>query len=520
MSEAYEIIKKDFTQTKKDLLFQPELLTQLEDNEKREIESLIINEAKLGNISSFKYLPYLDYRLISEELTKEAINKFPNSVKAEICSYLYPITKLYTYVDTLTSIAYHDPEVFHTLIKMYKVMEEGRVKEETGKTIFHIQKTNGFIYKELYEKELLSEGINLEPEKKPIQPISEDKKELYKSIKNFRDILLQQVIEKGIKERSNINNSLYGFIVGDALGVPVEFLKREELHKKPVTEMRAFGSHMVPKGTWSDDTSMTLATMDSMTRKKTIDYNDIMFSFKSWVIDKNYTATGSVFDIGNTTREAIRQYSMGTPLKDCGEKDFYSNGNGSLMRMLPIAFYLTTLDIEEDKKVEIVNTTSSLTHDHEISKMGCYIYTKYIEALLKGISKEEAYKYICSINYSKYYSQETIKVYERILNGNLKELPINQVYSTGYIVYTLEAVLWSILNNDNYRETLIRAVNLGSDTDTIGAITGSLAGILYGYSNIPKEWLSVIPKKDYLNGLITDFNATFMNIEPNNKKVL
>ena len=136
----------------------------------------------------------------------------------------------------------------------------------------------------------------------------------------------------------SIKNGIIGFVVGDVLGVPVEFMAREELRKNPVVNLREYGTHNQPLGSWSDDTSMTLATMDSIIHKEEIDTTDIGNRFLYWYRKNEYTPLGKVFDIGRTTIQALVKYELKLDeVKNCGEDDEYSNGNGSLMRMIPIA---------------------------------------------------------------------------------------------------------------------------------------------------------------------------------------
>ena len=119
-------------------------------------------------------------------------------------------------------------------------------------------------------------------------------------------------------ELSRIKALIVGHAVGDALGVPVEFVSREELAKNPVREMRGFGSHNVPPGTWSDDTSMTLCLLESLSRLKAIDYLDIMKNFVRWIKNAEFTATGVVFDVGIATHKSVERFLRGTPPLSCG----------------------------------------------------------------------------------------------------------------------------------------------------------------------------------------------------------
>ncbi len=306
---------------------------------------------------------------------------------------------------------------------------------------------------------------------------------------------------------SKIYDGLMGFIVGDAMGVPTEFCMREKLFEKPVTEMIGFGSHPVPKGSWSDDTSMTLALVDSINNKKCIDYDDIMNNFTLWVTEAKYTPSKYVFDIGKTCLRAIRNYKDNKDAINCGLTDIDSNGNGSLMRILPLVYYIYYNKIDsEDEIIKLVNNISSLTHGHEISKLGCYIYTKYVLYILNGLDANKAYELIKELDYSS-YSNDSINVYKRILNDDISKYDINDISSSGYIVDTLEATLWLVLNTNSYKKAIIGAINLGNDTDTIAAITGSIAGLIYGFNSIPELWLEDLQRKDYIYELLNEFES-------------
>ena len=302
-----------------------------------------------------------------------------------------------------------------------------------------------------------------------------------------------------------MKSGIYGFVVGDALGVPVEFLNRTVLQKKKITEMMGYGSHNVPEGTWSDDTSLMLATMDSIKEKGNVDFEDIMYKFTEWVDKAKYTATNKLFDIGISTSSAIRNYKLGNKATECGMRGINENGNGSLMRILPLIYYIKINNIEGDEKVKLINQASSLTHAHEISKLGCLIFTDYILLLLDGVDKDEALRLVKESDYSKYYSLDTVNEYQGILKDDIKSRSIDRIKSTGYVVHSLEASLWCTLNSNSFEQAVINAVNLGEDTDTIGAITGSLNGIIYGMESIPKRWLDKIQNKNYLDILTEDF---------------
>lgn len=307
---------------------------------------------------------------------------------------------------------------------------------------------------------------------------------------------------------------ILGFVVGDALGVPIEFLDRKYLERNQLREMVGYGSHNVPKGTWSDDTSMMLATMDSIIENNGINYDDIIYKFSEWTDSAKYTATDRLFDIGVSTSKAISNFKRGVSALECGGRGFNENGNGSLMRILPIAFYLNANSFTEDEEVNIINNSSSLTHGHEISCLGCKIFSDYVKALLCGLDKESALSFVKTRKYDNYYSHNFVMYYKRILFDNLPKLSKEEIKSSGFVVDSLEASLWCTLNSNTYEQAVVTAINLGEDTDTIGAITGALNGIIYGESQIPDRWLNKLRKKDY----IMDLSNAFINNLSDEKK--
>lgn len=302
---------------------------------------------------------------------------------------------------------------------------------------------------------------------------------------------------------SKIRDGIIGHAIGDAMGVPVEFKDRESLMYNPVKEMRR--SYAGDKGTWSDDTSMEIATMDSFINNKNWNYDDIMINFGDWINDARFTARDNTFDVGRTCLTAIRNYlQKGTPALESGLDDINSNGNGSLMRILPVAYYCFYKKLNNSDIYEVVKNISSLTHRHEISILGCYIYVLYVIKLLQDKDKYSAYNMIKIEDYSM-FSEESKESYKRILRGDLNSLNVDDIKSSGYVVDTLEASMWVLLKAKNYKESIIGSVNLGGDTDTIGAITGSMAGIIYGYDSFPKDWLNNLARREYIEELCNNF---------------
>ena len=318
---------------------------------------------------------------------------------------------------------------------------------------------------------------------------------------------------KNKEQIERIKSGLIGFAVGDALGVPIEFTKREKLQINKVTAMLEYRSHNVPKGSWSDDTSLIIATIEGIIKKENeIDYNLILEEFINWADRGEYCSNDKPFGIGRTTLRSLYLFKMGYDYSKCGQNKISDNGNGSLMRILPIAYYCYYIKMENKEIYKLVKNISELTHSHEISILGCYIYTIFIIAILNGKSKEKAYEIIRRENYSM-FNAHIINKYKRILKIDIRSLSMNDISSQGFIIDTLEAVLWCFLKQETYKSTIIEVINLGNDTDTIGALTGGISGIYYGYKSIPTQWINDLKRKNYLLELCNRFHNYLMQLK-------
>lgn len=299
-----------------------------------------------------------------------------------------------------------------------------------------------------------------------------------------------------------IEGAIIGSVVGDALGVPGEFMNRSELSKSPITDMIGGGAHNQLPGTWSDDTSMTLCTMDSLIGCG-IDFDDLMQRFSDWLWNASNTAREEVFDVGGTTKQAIFRYVKHTPALECGETSEYACGNGSLMRIIPTALYLVgqygncTLD---DRTANIIHNTSKCTHAHLRCQMACGIFCSVVFQLCCGGNLHNATLF--GIRSALAYYQKRLDfadVYDDFSNlDTIETWEENNVMSTGYVLHTLQASLWCLLNSSGYSECVLKAVNLGEDTDTTAAVAGALAGLWYGAKQIPKNWVESISKHEQI----------------------
>ena len=302
-----------------------------------------------------------------------------------------------------------------------------------------------------------------------------------------------------------IKTVMIGHAVGDALGVPVEFASREELKNAPVTDMEGYGTYPVPAGAWSDDTSMSLAALDALSKEE-FSWDDVMINFGKWLQEGEYTPTGECFDAGMTCVRAILNYfNNKLSTNECGESSEHSNGNGSLMRIHPFVLYasLTMLNGNSEDYwswMGFIKQASSLTHAHDRSVMGCTIYGYILTFLMREASGESLKKGIEFAGKDLDYLPE-FEHYKRIFDPDFDKLPESEIKSSGYVVDTLEAAVWCLLTTDSYEKCVLKAVNLGDDTDTVAAVAGGLAGLLYGYDAIPQKWIDRLIKRDYIEDL-------------------
>ncbi|WPC38384.1 ADP-ribosylglycohydrolase family protein [Brachyspira hyodysenteriae] len=307
---------------------------------------------------------------------------------------------------------------------------------------------------------------------------------------------------------NKLKSAILGLAIGDALGVPYEFISRDIIKKNPCIDMIGYGTHNKSAGTWSDDTSLTLCLLDNLNNKN-INYNDIMDSFALWYNNGKYTADGNTFDVGMTTREAINNYKIGkNPIK-CGLYDEYSNGNGSLMRILPIAFYIkkyfNSQLFESSEVINIIYNISSLTHSHKRSLIACVIYTAIALNLINDMNIEESINKALKDSFDYYKNEKEINYYKRIFGSDFKNLNDTEIESSGYVVHTLEASIWILLNTSNYKDAVLKAVNLGDDTDTTAAVTGGLAALYYGVDNIPSNWIDTLINKELIINICSNY---------------
>ncbi len=301
---------------------------------------------------------------------------------------------------------------------------------------------------------------------------------------------------------------MLGHAIGDALGVPVEFASRAELDESPVTDMEGFGTYPVPAGAWSDDTSMSLCALSALADGE-VNYDMVMLNFGKWYYNDEFTPTDMMFDVGNTCSMAIENYMVyKKPYQKCGLTAETANGNGALMRINPFVLYTEYAEYNGNW-LDIIHTASALTHAHKRSQIGCGIYAFILHELLNNPVKESVISGLAKAK--EHYTGETeLEYYYRILSLDFAKTDRKDIKSSGYVVDTLEAAVWCLLTTDSYEECVLKAVNLGDDTDTVAAVAGGLAGALYGLDAIPQKWLDVLLKKEYIEKLCENASDNWM----------
>jgi ADP-ribosyl-[dinitrogen reductase] hydrolase len=272
--------------------------------------------------------------------------------------------------------------------------------------------------------------------------------------------------------------AMLGLAVGDALGVPLEFSERDSL--PPVSDMIGGGPFGLNPGEWTDDTSMALCLADSLIAKQTLDEIDLLNRFVRWWKQGENSVNGRCFDIGITTREALARFvEFGTPAGR-GPYNKMHAGNGSLMRLAPAAIF-AAFDVSE--AIGLAHRQSMTTHANAVAAKACEFFATCLIEAMRGVDKDTV------LRSRFWFSHHELN---DIAAGNWVGKTRDEISSSGYVIATLEAALWCVHRTSSFEEAVILAVNLGHDSDTVAAVTGQLAGAVYGRSGIPKRWLEML----------------------------
>jgi ADP-ribosyl-[dinitrogen reductase] hydrolase len=282
---------------------------------------------------------------------------------------------------------------------------------------------------------------------------------------------------------------LLGLACGDAVGTSVEFSPRGTF--APVSDMTGGGPFSLQAGEWTDDTSMALCLAESLLERHGFDPRDQMDRYCRWQSEGYLSSNGVCFDIGNTVAGALQRYrASGEPLS--GSTDPYSAGNGSIMRLAPIAMYY----VEDLAQVERYAASSSrTTHGAREAVDACRLFGVMLALALRGTSRDE----ILFESHQKLPSNESLApAIAAIASGDYRDKVEEEIRGSGYVVTSLEAALWCFLHTSSYKEAVLRAVNLGEDADTTAAVCGQIAGAYYGLAGIPPTWLAKLALRAYI----------------------
>jgi len=289
-------------------------------------------------------------------------------------------------------------------------------------------------------------------------------------------------------ELDKCKGALLGLAVGDALGTTLEFKRPGTFD--PIKDMVGGGVFNLQAGKWTDDTSMALCLADSLIEKESFDAFDQLDKYVKWMKHGYNSSTGTCFDIGNATRQALYLYERtGQPY--CGDTSRDSAGNGSIMRLapIPIVYYK-----DPEKLAKYASLSSRTTHAAPQCVDACMYMATLIAGAIAGASKDELLANAFSLTKDFWKQHPLDSTIMEIAEGSFKTRKPPEIYASGYVVKTLEAALWAFYHTTDFESGALKAVNLGDDADTVGAVYGQIAGAYYGKSGIPEHWLKRLYK--------------------------
>jgi ADP-ribosylglycohydrolase len=290
--------------------------------------------------------------------------------------------------------------------------------------------------------------------------------------------------------------TLLGLAIGDALGAAVEFKSPGSF--PAVTGYRGGGPHGLAPGEFTDDTSMALALADSIASVGW-DLNDQARRYVAWYEKGWYSVSGRCFDIGVTCRSALSRFSRTGDAKTSGDPSEHASGNGSIMRLAPVPIRYAHLYPDQLVTLVLRLTESSLpTHASPQCLSACVYMGLVLAALIQGIDREE----VLAASWVSLRRLKEVHILHpeiaEVAEGSFRRKQPPAIVGSGYVVKSLEAALWAFHDARDFREVVLRAVNLGDDADTTGAVCGQLAGACWGESGIPQEWREGLARKEMI----------------------
>jgi ADP-ribosylglycohydrolase len=311
--------------------------------------------------------------------------------------------------------------------------------------------------------------------------------------------------------RERIAGGLLGLLIGDAAGVPYEFNAPaqlpvfDELELIPPPGFEP--THPVPPGTWSDDGALALCLLESLLNRGRLDPADLAKGFLAWAYEGRWAVDGRVFDIGSQTSEALHRLQQGVPPLEAGPSSERRNGNGSLMRVLPLALWHCGPDQE---LADDAARQSRVTHGHPISQACCALYCLWARRVLAGETIADAYGAAVSKLRAIYPAHTPIR--EALEQHIQPDLPAHGTGS-GYVVDCLHSARLA-LRESTYERVVKAAIALGHDTDTTACVAGGIAGIAHGLEGIPGRWRAALRGREIVDPLLDRLLAYRVPPEP------
>jgi ADP-ribosyl-[dinitrogen reductase] hydrolase len=291
---------------------------------------------------------------------------------------------------------------------------------------------------------------------------------------------------------------LYGLAAGDAVGTTLEFKSPGSF--TPIDDMVGGGPFHLKPGQWTDDTSMALCLAESLIERGEFNPADQLERYVRWYRDGHMSSTGHCFDIGNATANALRRFER-TRAPYSGSEDPNTAGNGSLMRLAPVPMAYA---FDPVRATELAGESSRTTHAARAAVDACRYYAGLLVGALNGAEKEDLLSPLYHPE-AGYWEQHSLHPEIReIAMGSFHERRPPDIRGSGYVVRSLEAALWAFSNSDSFRDGCLRAVNLGDDADTTGAVYGQIAGAFYGYQGIPDSWTAKLALAEQIGAFARD----------------
>ena len=288
-----------------------------------------------------------------------------------------------------------------------------------------------------------------------------------------------------------------GLAVGDALGAAVEFSAPGTF--VPVSGYRSGGPHGLAAGQWTDDTSMALALADSLATVGW-DLNDQASRYLRWWRNGDYSVNGRCFDIGIATRAALAHFERNGDARRSGDESESASGNGSIMRIAPVPIrYRELFSDRIDELAQYAAESSLPTHASPQCLSACRYLAVVLAGMLLGLDRDEVLSPDWDGLNRLRHLEPLHPAIEEVALGTFRTKQPPEIVGSGYVVRSLEAALWAFAGADNFHDALLRAVNLGDDADTTGAICGQLAGACWGATGIPRNWLSELAQGNQLD---------------------